>query len=250
MVVRSQFLAFNLMALIFTSVHARSSVRAIVPPNQSLAGKPVPPLIWQSPARLHHGLRTVRGTLMVDANGIEFRSDQRNSHRWPFGEIQTFDLATHRFVLTSYENRGWHQPGDRRYRFDFSQTMPPSVAAELSLRVIKPVRNGDPDPNHPAFATIPARHTTRTGGSSGVLRFGGNGIDYVTPTQRDSRSWKWSDIQTIANPDAFHLRVGAYRETFEFELKEPMSKELFDRLWDYVYSRDLNITPLIGGNLQ
>jgi len=187
---------------------------------------------------------------MVDSNGIEFRSEQRYSHRWPFVEIQTFDLEPHHFVLTGYENRGWHQPGDRRYRIDFSQRMPPAIASELALRVEKPVRNGDPDPNHSAFSTIPARHTTRTGGSSGILRFGGDGIDYVTPGQKDSRSWRWSDIQTIANPDAFHFRVGAYRETFEFELKKPLSKELFDRLWDYVYSRALNITPLIGGNPQ
>src|SRR5579859_1144208 len=208
----SRFLAFIVLALIFTTAHARPSVRAIVPPRQSAASKPVPSIVWQSPARLHHGLRAVRGTLLVDSNGIEFRSEQRYSHRWPFIEIQTFDLAPHRLVLTGYENRGWHQPGDRRYRFDFSQTMPPSVASELALRVEKPVRNGNPDPNYPAFATIPARHTARTGGSSGVLQFGGDGIDYETPAQQDSRSWRWSDIQTISNPDAFHFRVGGYRE--------------------------------------
>ena len=246
----SRSFALILMALLFSLAHAAPAIRGKLPPQKSLASQSVPSPVWQSPARLHHGLKTARGTLIVDAQGIEFRGEERFSRRWSFVEVQTFDLAPHRFVLTGYENRGWHEPGDRRFRFDFSGTMPPSVAAELARRVEKPVRNGDPDPGDPSFATLLARHPTRTGGSSGVLRFGENGIDYVTPAQKDSRSWRWSDIQTIANPDAFHFRVGAYRETFEFELEEPMSPNLFDRLWDKVYGGSLNIKLQDGGAKQ
>jgi len=198
-------------------------------------------VIWQSAARLHHGLRTVRGTLIFSEGGVEFLGEQRFSHRWPFVEIQTFDLTPRTFVLISYENRGRHLPGDRRFKFDLNQTMPPSVAAEITRRVAKPVRNGEPDPSEQSFATLPARHTTRSGGSSGTLRFRDEGIDYVTTSKQDGRSWRWSDIQTLANPDAYHFRVAAYREIFEFELKEQMSKDLFDKLWDYVYARDLEV---------
>jgi len=206
--------------------------------------------IWQSPARFHNGLRTVRGTLIFSESGIEFRSEKRFSHRWPFVEIQSFDLTPQRFVLIGYENRGSHLPGDRRFRFDVSQTMPPSVVADLTRRVAKPVRNGEPDPAERGFATIPARHTTRTGGSNGVLRFRDDGIDYLTTSKQDGRSWRWADIQTLDNPDSYHFRVAAYRETFEFELKEPMARDLFDRLWDYVYTRDLDIKPANGGKHQ
>lgn len=206
--------------------------------------------IWRSPARFHHGLRTVRGTLIFSESAIEFRSEKRLSHRWPFIEIQSFDLSPQRLVLISYENRRGHLPGDRRFRFDYSQTMPPSVAAELTRRVAKPVRNGEPDPAEQGFATIPARHTKRTGGSNGTLRFRDDGIDYVTGAKQDGRSWRWSDIQTLANPDPYHFRVAAYREIFEFELKEPMSKDLFDKLWDYMYARDLEIKSLNGGKHQ
>ena len=72
-----------------------------------------------------------------------------------------------------------------------------------------------------------------------MLHFRKGGIDYVTAKGRGSRSWQWSDIQTIANPDPYHFRVQGFRETFEFELKQPMSRKLFDRLWDSVYARDL-----------
>ena len=203
---------------------------------------------WQSPARLHHGLRTVRGTLFFNSKGVEFNSDKPFSHRWPFLEIQTFDLSPHRFLLTSYENRGKHLHGDRQYRFDFTSDVSPGIATELARRVAKPVKNGEPDPNIPIYATLPARHTTRAGGSNGVLRFSDVEIDYVTASKQDARSWRWADIQTIANPDAYHFRVGAYRETFDFELKEPMAKELFNKLWDYVYAHDLDVNPLNGGS--
>jgi hypothetical protein len=204
-------------------------------------------LNWQSPARLHHGLRKVRGTLIINDHGVEFKSEKDNSQRWPFLEIQTFDLSRHRLVLTGYENRGKRLPGDRRFRFNFSQDVSPVLAAELARRVAKPVKNREPDPDLRGYASIPARHTARTGGSNGVLHFRDEGIDFVTPANQDSRSWRWSDIQTLASPDAYHFRVGAYREIFDFELKEPMSRELFDKLWDYVYGRDLGIKSLNGG---
>ena len=214
------------------------------------ASDSAPTLTWQSPARLHHALRTVRGTLIFSERGIEFRSEQRFSYRWPYVEIQTVDVTPQRFVLISYENRGSHLPGDRGFRFDLSQTMPPSVAAEITRRVAKPVRNGEPVPSEESFTTIPARHTTRTGGSNGTLRFRDDGIDYLSTSKNDGRSWRWSDIQTLANPDPFHFRVTAYRETYELELKEPMSKELFDKLWDYVYARDIDNKSMNGGKHQ
>lgn len=241
---------WGLMAILITSggmPHPLSAATA--PPSYSEIESDAS-LTWQSPARLHHGLRTVRGNLIFNSKGVEFNSEKHFSHRWPFVEIKTFDLTPHRFVVTTYENRGKHRPGDRQFRFDFAADVSPGIAAELARRVAKPVKNGEPDPNVPGYATLHARRTTRTGGSNGVLRFGDEGIDYVTASKRDARSWRWADIQTIANPDIYHFRVGAYREIFAFELKEPMSKELFDRLWDFVYAREVDIKSRNGGRHQ
>jgi len=211
-------------------------------PNES------PPLHWQSQARLHQGLKKIPGTLAVDGHGVRFipaeEKAQRSAQHWPFVEIQTFDLLTpRRLVVTGYQNRGWRQYGDRRFRFDLATPVPPEVAAMLALRVAKPTRNGDPLPQASTFATLPAHHHTRTGGSNGVLRFRDAGIDYVTRTPGESRSWRWADVQTLANPDPYHLRVAGYRETYEFALKQPLSSELFDRLWDYVYAPGLHVRP-------
>jgi hypothetical protein len=234
-----RFYQWGLLAIWLASVGVISSRASSAPVESQAATEPATSLNWQSPARLRHRLGKVRGTLSFNASGVEFKSEKSFSHRWPFVEIQTFDITPHRFVLTSYENRGHRLPGDRRFQFDFTSDVSPAVAAELARRVAKPVKNGEPNPYLGDDGTLPARHVTRSGGSNGVLRFREDGVDYLTSTKQDARSWRWSDIQTLAHPDAYHFRVGAFREIYNFELKEPMSPRTFDRLWDHVYARDL-----------
>lgn len=202
-------------------------------------------LKWQTPARLHHGLiRSAKGTLIFTRLSISFEaSDRRYSHRWPYVEIETITLKPKMLTLTSYQNRGHFIPGDRCFRFDLSSAMPPEVAALVAALVGKPVINADPARAGPSWFSVAARHRTLTGGTNGVLRFSARGVDYVTARGAGSRSWRWADIQTVARPDAYHFRVAGYRETFDFELKGPMSQRIFDRLWDSVYGSDLHGLP-------
>jgi hypothetical protein len=198
-------------------------------------------LDWESQARLHRGLGGSPGTLTLSQDGLVFHPTKGATLQWPFLEIQTFDLLSpRRLIITEYENRSWHEHGERKYRFDLSVAMPPDIAAELARHVAKPARNADPNPTATSFATIPARHRTLAGGTNGTLHFGPDGIDYLTTNGQGGRSWRWSDIQTLAKPDPYQLRVNSYRETFTFELKQPMSRELFDRLWDEIYAHDLS----------
>jgi hypothetical protein len=204
-------------------------------------------LDWESQARLHHGLEASPGNLTLSQDGLVFHPSKGSTLHWPFLEIQTFDLSSPRcLVITGYENRGWHGHGERKYRFDLRVAMPPDTAAELARRVAKTVRNADPNPTATSFATIPARHRTLAGGTNGTLRFGPDGIDYLTTNGQGGRSWRWSDIQTLAEPDPFQLRVNSYREAFTFELKQPMSRELFDQLWGEIYAHDVNGSGFSG----
>jgi hypothetical protein len=255
---RLQFIVFGLITVLAGGV----SSKLFAPPQgideqgreQSAQDReaPVPSplattLDWESQARLHHGLESSPGTLTLRQDGVVFRPTKGTILRWPFLEIQTFDLLSpRRLAITGYENRSWHGHGERKYRFDLSVEMPPDIAAELARGVAKPVRNAVPNPTATSFATIPARHRTLAGGTNGTLHFGPDGIDYLTTNGRGGRSWRWSDIQTLAKPDPFQLRVNSYRETFTFELKQPMSRELFDRLWDEIYAHDVNGSAFSG----
>jgi hypothetical protein len=197
-------------------------------------------LSWESPARLRQVLRAKPGTLIFREDGLTFREEKGPNLHWPFWQIKTFDLLNPRsLVITDYENRSWHRHGDRKFHFDLAAPMPPTVAAAFASRVGKPARNGDPNPSAPAFATLPVRHPTFWGGTNGTLRFGENGIEYLTTTGKGGRSWRWADIETLTLPDPYHLNIVGYRESFAFELKRPMSGETFDRLWQLAYARNL-----------
>lgn len=184
---------------------------------------------WQSPARWRRLPRSIPGTLSIAAGAVEFHSAKANL-RWPYTEIATFDLLTpHTLILTGYTNRPWHQPGDRRYRFHLADPLSPTFAAELARRVAKPSRNGEPVASSTA---LPARHRTAFGGSNGILQFNDDGIAYTTPSAKESRAWRWADIESLAHSSPYQFRIAAFRETFDFELKQPLPPALFDRLWD------------------
>jgi hypothetical protein len=247
-----QFIVFGLITVLGGSVSSRlfAAPRGIREQGQEQSAQgreaPVPAQVvttvaWESQARLHRGLGGSPGTLTLSQDGLVFHPTKGATLHWPFLEIQTFDLLSpRRVVITGYENRSWHEYGEKKYRFDLSAAMPPDIAAELASRVAKPVRNADPNPTATSFATIPARHRTLAGGTNGTLHFGPDGIDYLTTNGQGERSWRWSDIQTVAKPDPFQLRVNSYHETLTFELKQPMTRELFDQLWDEMYAHDLS----------
>jgi hypothetical protein len=210
-------------------------------PNATSA-KPATSRPWRTPARLHCGQKRTRsGTLSVGAAGVAFAGPATPAARWSFQEIESLDISAHRLVLTTYENRHHHEPGDRRYRFDLQSELSPQLAAEIARWLGKPSRNADPDRATESFAAIPAKHRKPFGGSNGELRFDAGGIEFITAVPGDARAWRWADIQTIANPDPYHFRVAGYLETYEFELKQPMSPQLFDRLWGRLYGQGLNL---------
>lgn len=194
---------------------------------------------WHSPARLQKNLGKESGEIVIQAAGVEFRPDKGSNLNWSFLDIQTFLLSPHRLMIETYKNRMHHVPGMQRYRFELSQDVPSAVATELARGVGRPSQNAVLDPALPNLGNIPAHHRTRTGGTNGILRFGDGGIEYVTSSSSDSRNWRWADLQTLSNPAPYTLFVFGYRDTYTFDLKEPLSRALFDRLTDEIYSHGI-----------
>jgi hypothetical protein len=207
---------------------------------------PVQAEFWQTPASWHRLLKkAVPGSLVLDDAGVEFRSPKFNQ-RWAYVDIHSLDLSARELTLDSYQNRTWHEPGTQRFQFTLGESMPPEIAAQLTERVGKPVRNGVPLPSVAVLSEIPAHRRIWSGGSNGTLRLKDTGIDYVTENGRDSRTWRWADIQTIANPNPYELRVTGYRETVEFDLKQPLARAVFEQMWDRLYAADLNLSTAGG----
>jgi len=204
---------------------------------------------WKTPARLYRKFSKATGTLVVDAHGISFQPDKGPALNWPFAEIETLFLGSRKLSVKTFEPRGWPRPGTRQVDFDIQSNIPPAIAAHLAERVQKPSRNGDPVEKRAAFASLPAHHRSSWGGgSNGVLRFHDGGIDYVSQTGKDGRSWRWTDIQTLTSSDPFHLIVFGYVETYSFDLKHPLQQKIYDRLTDEIYRHhdELRDTPDTG----
>ncbi len=212
-------------------------------PGSSLDHPVAASLHWESPARMHRALfaPSNHGTLLIDGNGVEFRGENKHSQRWAFSEIQAAFIAPHRLTLKTYLNRSLHRPGERTYRFSLAQAVPPAVAARLAEAVARPSQNADPDPDAPAIATIPVRHRSLASGTNGVLRIRQDGIDYVTSSKDDSRSWRWTDLQTVSKPDPYHLFVFGFRDTYTFDLKAPLSGKLLDWASDEIFAHSQSV---------
>ncbi len=200
------------------------------------SGVPKGSFPWHSPATLHKAIGKETGEIVIDDDGVQFRPDKGTTFSWPFLDIQTFKLSPHRLIIETYKNRTHHVPGMQRYRFELSQDVPSTVATELARGVGRPSQNAVLEPALPNVENIPAHHRTRTGGTNGILRFGDSGMEYVTSSSGDSRSWRWADLQTISNPAPYSLFVFGYRDTYTFDLKEPLSRALLNRLTDEIYS--------------
>jgi len=150
---------------------------------------------WHTKAELRRGLRRkIPGILSIGREGVAFAGRGTLALRWPFSEIQTIGILPHELLLTSYENRPHHEPGDRRYRFELHSDLSPRLASEIAQWLGKPNRNADPDPRAPSFASIPAKHHRPFGGSNGELRFSPSGIDFITAVAGDARAWRWPDM--------------------------------------------------------
>jgi hypothetical protein len=222
------------------------SVVFVVVSSGTAFAAPVQAELWQTPASWHRLLKKdVTGSLVLDDAGVEFRSPKFNQ-RWAYVDIHSFDLSARELTLSSYQNRPLHTPGEQRYQFALSGPMPPEIAAQFTERVGKPVRNRIPLPSVAVLSEIPAHRRMWSGGSNGSLRLKDSGIDYVTEKGRDSRTWRWADIQTIANPNPYELRVTGYRETVEFDLKQPLTRVVFEQMWDRLYAADLNLSTAGG----
>ena len=199
--------------------------------QQAASERPSPS--WQSPAKLRRAVGSEKGDLLVGANGIEFRSGKGQTLKLSYLEMQTFHLSPHSLVIETYQNRKKHMPGVERLRFEMTESVSPQVAADLTKEVQRPSQNAVPDPAAQGIV-IPAHHRSLAGGTNGILRFRDGGIDYVTGTPDDSRSWRWADLQTLSSPDPYHLLAFGYRDTYSFDLKELLPQSLYYRLVDEI----------------
>ena len=80
----------------------------------------------------------------------------------------------------------------------------------------------------------------RVSGSEGALEVGADRIVYKTTKKRQSRTWRYGDIENISASGPFQLTLTTYERAkthygnlkgFNFQLKQALDEKRFNLLW-------------------
>lgn len=201
---------------------------------------------FRIPVRHDHALRSCRGELVITGEEIAYQTAHRHhARRWRFSEIQMLTVASRtELIILTYESGRWTFGRDRAFRFRVVEgELSPEVGAFLLSRMERPMAMALAAPWREPLQELAVRHRHRFGGCQGVLRLHPEGVAYVSSDHpRDSRFWRWSDIQGIGRLGPHQFEVTTYEpefggptRTYVFDLKTGLSNEAYDFIWERVY---------------
>jgi len=79
--------------------------------------------------------------------------------------------------------------------------------------------------------SLPVKHLARITGSQGMLAFGADAVVYSTPARDQSRTWRYSDLDSISRSSPFQMTITTMEKEFHFQLKQPLAEARYDQLW-------------------
>src|SRR5581483_11921447 len=183
---------------------------------------------------LHHGCD---GTMTADENGVRFAGPKNHSWSWTYDDIQELRLEPHKIHLLTYADRRLRLGADHEY--DFTGSVPASELYQLwSRRMVQRFVAALSQPSISGFS-VPVKHLKQISGSEGSLNFGPDSIVY-SASAGDSRTWRYSDIESISSSGPFQLTITTFerarshygdRKGFNFELREPITEARYNDLW-------------------
>lgn len=180
------------------------------------------------------------GQLRIDSTGIEYRSTNgKTSVRLPFIDVSEMDVSDPSAIrIETYEMLKRKLSGRRSYVFHLRGARDVAendrLTQFLSVRIRRPLINSQTVSVTPEFE-IPAYHRHVLNGCNGTLQITPEGIRFLSSKEDHSRTWKYSEIETIGSSDPFSFRVTTAAETFTFDLKDRLPKEAYDLVWQRVY---------------
>jgi len=175
--------------------------------------------------------------MIADENGIRFSGTRGHAFAWSYDEIQELRLEPRKLHILTYADRRLRRGADRE--FEFKGNLPVSELYPLwSRRMDQRFVAELPEPAVSGFA-IPVKHLKTIRGSEGTLVFGADSVVY-SARSADSRTWRYSDIDSISSFGPFQLTITTFerarsqyggRKGFNFELREPISEARYNEIW-------------------
>lgn len=197
------------------------------------------------------------GTLVVTAEGIEYRTDDADdARRWPYDAVKQVQiLSPTRIRVFTYEDRGRLRLGADR-TFDFtvvSGAASSDLVTFLLERITRPVVTAVmPQYGGEPRYRIRVKHQRQGRGSEGTLLLYDRQLLYLTEQEEASRYWRFADIESVLRLDRFRLQIAVYEggstRPFMFELKSDLPDGFYDMLWARVNPPGLDpASPVVDG---
>jgi hypothetical protein len=191
----------------------------------------------QFPVRHKHLNGSCAGALTVDENGVSFTGAKKHAWSWKYEDIQELRLAPESIYILTYKDSKLRLGEDRAY--NFTGKIPAGelyalLKNRMDQRFVAAVGQALGLPTW----SLPVKHLSLIVGSEGTLAFTADAIVYSTPAKAGSRTWRYSDIESIASSGPFQLTLTTLEKGFNFQLKQPITEAGYNQLWLQIEKRN------------
>ncbi|MBZ5579393.1 MAG: hypothetical protein LAP40_22765 [Acidobacteriia bacterium] len=200
--------------------------------------------------RHEHLRKGCDGVMTADDTGVRFAGPKGHSWNWKYEDIQQLILEPGRIRILTYKDQKLRLGADKGYEFTGKlpvETLDALWKNRMDQRFVAAL----PQPATEGIS-IPVKHLRRISGSEGTLNFGADSIVYATSAAADSRTWRYSDIESISSSGPFQLSITTFeralshygdRKGFNFELKQPITEAIYNQLWLQIEEKNGRIQP-------
>jgi hypothetical protein len=175
-------------------------------------------------------LRDEPGELLLDESGLQYRAKNGKKFiRIAFIDIHKVDLSNPRVIrIETYDILKRKLTGRKEHVFRLTEGKFDEALTTFFINHSKRPVVGDYADAVRTGVELAAYHRHRLGGCHGKLLLSDDGIHFLTDHPKDSRTWRYSEIETIGRMNAYHFRVSTLAETYNFDLKEQLSERVYE----------------------
>jgi len=184
----------------------------------------------QFAVRHEHLRKGCAGVMTVDENGVSFTGAKKHAWSWKYEDIQQLRLSPESIYILTYKDSKLRLGEDRAYTFTGkipAEELYAFLRERMDQRFVAAVGQAIGLPSW----SLPAKHLRPVVGSEGILSFTADAIVYSTPARTESRTWRYSDIESMASSGPFQLTITTFEKSFNFQLKQPITEARYNQLW-------------------
>lgn len=205
--------------------------------------------------RHHRALKDHVGILTISDQGVGYqqlkptkkrstdpkKTSKLETVQFQYQDIQELWISPDKMVLVTYKDRKWLFGIDKEFEF----FLPEGKTFEAAFTMLKDKLDrrfvaAMADAQVQADWELRVKRLGMIQGSEGILMVGSDRIVYKTTSPRQSRTWRFQDIENVSTSDRYQLTLTTFERAkthyggmkgFNFQLKQPLDEKLFEELW-------------------